>query len=88
MISGIILFLIETKIGRTVAITGAIVIGVGVGWLSFKTHYYNQGWNAAIAAIALKNKEATDAVNKATSQVDACNFIHGRWNVSSGMCEQ
>jgi len=84
----ILLFFIETKIGRTIAITGAIIVGVLIGWVAFRTHYYNQGYNAAIAAVAAKNKEATDAVNKAISDVDACNNSGGQWSTIDGVCSK
>lgn len=84
--SGIALFLIETKLGRTIAISVAIAIGCLVGWAVFATHYYNKGYNAAIVAVAAKNEAARKAVERATRDVEDC-IRHGRtWDTVDGVC--
>lgn len=83
----ILLFFIETKIGRTIAISFFVIIGMLIGWLSFKTYYYNQGFAAALHAIAAQDKRAVDAKNKALEEVRGCRDRGGTWNVSDGMCE-
>ena len=82
----ILLFFIETKFGRTIAITGAIIVGVLIGWLTFKTHYYNQGWAAAIHAIAAQDQKAINERNKALAEVKACRDGGGTWDVINGVC--
>jgi len=84
--SGIFLFLIETKIGRTIAISVAIAIGFLIGWGMFADHYYVKGWNAAVVAVANKNEEAKRAVEKITRQIDECNRIGGNWDTTLGVC--
>ena len=86
MITGILTFLIETKLGRTIAISGAITIGLLIGWAAFKTHYYNQGWYAHAAAQAAQDEKAIEATNAALATVKACRDGGGTWDVSSGMC--
>ena len=61
-------------------------IGGSATW--YTMHERTIGYNKCVIDVAAKNKEATDAVNKATSQVDACNFIHGTWDTSAGVCRQ
>ena len=82
----ILLFLIETKFGRTIAITGAIIIGLGIGWLSFSTHYYNKGWAAALHAIAAQDQKAVDQKNQALETVKNCRDSGGTWDVVSDSC--
>lgn len=82
----ILLWLIETKIGRTTAITGAIIIGVGIGWLVFATHYENIGYAKAIHALAAQDQRAIDAKDKALETVKACRDSGHEWDVSNGVC--
>jgi predicted negative regulator of RcsB-dependent stress response len=82
----ILLFFIETKIGRTIAITGLIIIGILIGWLIFKTHYYNQGWAAAIHAIAAQDQKAINAAQQARETVKACRDSGHVWDVANGVC--
>jgi predicted negative regulator of RcsB-dependent stress response len=84
----ILLWFIESKLGRTVAITGLIVIGIGVGWLSFKTHYENIGYQKAIQQIAKNTKEAKDAVEKAVSDTAACFARGGTPDDTTGVCDR
>lgn len=82
-----LLFLIETKLGRTIAITAAIAAGVAIGWAIFATHYYNKGWAAAIHAIAAQDKRAIDAAKHARETVESCRDSGGTWDVTSGACQ-
>lgn len=79
-------FLLETKFGRVVllCVVGAIV-GV-VMWFGFSQHYYDQGYRAAIESVAKRNKEATDAVQRAKSRVERCAATGGDWSIADGMC--
>lgn len=52
----------------------------------FFTNGYNKGYAVAINQVAAKNREATDAVNKAISNVDACNAANGTWDTVTGVC--
>ncbi len=81
-----LLFFIETKIGRTIAITGAIIVGVLVGWLAFKTHYYNQGWAAALHAVAAQDAKAISEAQHARETVKACRDSGRTWDVVNGVC--
>jgi predicted negative regulator of RcsB-dependent stress response len=83
-----LLFFIETKIGRTIAITGLIVAGVFIGWISFKNHYYNQGYQAAITQVAKNTKEAKDAVDKAVSSSAECFARGGTPDDTTGVCDR
>jgi hypothetical protein len=83
----IILWLIESKLGRTVAISVAIFIGVGIGWLVFATHYENIGYAKAIHAIAAQDSKAISEAQHARQTVKDCRDSGHQWNVSSGMCE-
>jgi hypothetical protein len=82
----ILLWFIESKLGRTVAITGLIVIGIGVGWLSFSNHYYNKGWYAALHAVAAQDAKAINEAKNAREIVRQCRDGGGTWDVPSGMC--
>lgn len=82
----ILLWLIETKLGRTVAITGIVLVAVSVSWLAFSNHYYNKGWVAAIAAIAAQDRKAIDARDKALEEVRACRSSGRTWDVVNGVC--
>lgn len=52
----------------------------------FFTHGYNKGYAVAINQIAAKNKEASDAVKKATSSVDECFNSGGTFDDVGGVC--
>ena len=82
-----LLFFIETKIGRTIAISAAIVIGLGIGWLAFATHYENIGYAKAMHAIAAQDAKAINEAQHARQTVKDCRDSGREWNVSSGMCE-
>lgn len=83
----LLLFFIETKLGRTIAITVAIIAGVGIGWLVFAKHYENIGYAKAIHAIAAQDRRAIDARNNALETVKACRDSGRVWNVSDGVCQ-
>ena len=82
-----LLFFIETKLGRTIAITGAIVIGIGIGWLVFATHYENIGYAKAIHAIAAQDAKAIKEKDNALAEVKACRDSGHVWDVPSGLCQ-
>lgn len=64
------------------AIGGA---GGGLTWVHHKI--YQEGYDAAIAAVAADNKEAIDAANTARERVRACNALDGmRWDQVAGEC--
>ncbi len=60
------------------------VIGGGVAYWS--VHEYDKGYNAAIEAIAAKDREAVNAVNKAKAKVDECDNGGGTWDTINGVC--
>jgi hypothetical protein len=82
----ILLFFIETKLGRTIAISAAIVIGIGVGWLTFSNHYFNKGWTAALHAVAAQDAKAISEAQHAREAVKQCRDGGGTWDVSNGVC--
>jgi uncharacterized protein (UPF0333 family) len=68
-------------------IVGAIITAiVGGGVTYWSIHEYDKGYNAAIEAIAAKDREAVNAVNKAKSKVDDCNNGGGTWDSTVGVC--
>ena len=54
----------------------------------FFTSGYNTGYATAINHIASQNKEASDAVKQAISNVDQCNTAGGNWDTVNGVCGQ
>ena len=82
----ILLWFVESKVGRTVAITAIIVITLATSWLVFKTHYYNQGWAAAIHAVAAQDAKAVNEAQHARETVKACRDSGGTWDVPNGVC--
>lgn len=66
---------------------GGFLVATLIGDVWIGVHERNAGWNAAVAAIAAKDKEAIDAVNKATSAVDACYSSGGTWDTAGGVCQ-
>lgn len=82
-----LLFFIETKIGRTIAITGIIIIAVATSWIVFKTHYYNEGWASAIHAIAAKDEKAIKEKDDALATTRACRARGGTWDVPNRVCQ-
>jgi hypothetical protein len=85
--TAILAFLIDTKLGRGIAITGIVVIAITASWLTFKTHYYNQGWAAAVHAVALQDQKAVADAKNAKDEVAACFAAGKSWNVDDGVCE-
>ena len=81
-----LLFFIETKFGRTIAIAGLITVGIFTGWLVFKTHYYNMGWTAAIHAVAAQDEKAIKEKDDALETVRDCRSRGGTWDVPNGVC--
>jgi uncharacterized protein HemX len=82
----ILLFFIETKFGRTIAISAAIVIGIGIGWAVFATHYYNKGWTAALHAVAAQDAKAINEAQHARQTVKECRDSGRTWDVVNGVC--
>lgn len=41
--SGIIAFLLTTKLGRSISAALLIALGVGIAWWAFSDHYYDKG---------------------------------------------
>jgi hypothetical protein len=80
------LLFFETKIGSTIAITLAIIAGIGIGWLAFATHYENKGYAKAIHAIAAKDAKAISEAQHARETVKACRDSGGEWDVPNGVC--
>lgn len=75
-----------SPVGRWVA--GLAIAGtlIGAADVYISIHEYNKGWHAAIAAVAKKDKEALDAVDKAVSNVDECVRRNGNWDTVNGVC--
>lgn len=81
-----ILAFLLSPIGRWIvgAVTAISIVGGSATWLS--VHEYNKGYAAAIAKIAARDKEATNAVKKAISNVDDCVAHNGVWDTVNGVC--
>lgn len=70
------------------AVLTAVVAGtLGGTFLYFKTRYYNQGWAAAISAVAAQDGRAIHAKDEAVSKVHECRDAGRTWNVADGVCE-
>jgi len=66
---------------------GGFLVATLIGDVAIGIHYYGKGWNAAVAAIAAKDRKANDAAEKGTANVDACDAGGGTWDASSGLCQ-
>lgn len=73
----------------------AVLLNIGLGAIAFSfvsAYYFNTGYRSgydrAINEVAAKNKEATDAVKKAISNVESCNANGGTWDTVSGLCQR
>lgn len=75
-----------TPLGRWLAGLALAGLLIGAADLYLSIHYYNKGWHSAIAAVAKKDKEALDAVDKAVSNVDECVRRNGSWDTVNGVC--
>jgi hypothetical protein len=79
---------IATKTGRTVALAIALTVGFVAAWAGFKSHYYQQGWDAREAKYAADkaaanvrqaaknekaNKDASAVANKASDDAAKVN---------------
>ena len=62
--------------------------GITLASTYLSSHYYNIGYRTAINHIASQNKEASDAVKKAISNVDQCESVGGDWDTTTGRCSQ
>lgn len=65
----------------------AALVGMLGGDVYIGVHFYNKGWNAAVASIAAKDRKANDAADKATANVDACYAGGGTWDAADGVCQ-
>lgn len=70
------------------AIVALLVIGTFTA-IATKAYnkIYNRGYDAAIYAIAKKDKRAIDAADKITKQVDDCFNSNREWDDLSGVCK-
>lgn len=69
-----------------VTILGIAITAI-VGAYSYWHHtVYQRGYNAAIYAIATKDKEAINAANKISSEVDRCYDSNRSWDAINGVC--
>ncbi len=75
-----------TPLGRFIAEVVAVIAIVGSLYAYMRVHYYNNGWNAAIHAIAAQDQKAVDEKDKALETVRACRASGHTWDVPSGMC--
>ena len=88
MITTILTFLIESKIGRTIAISGAIIIGALISWAVFAKHYENIGYQKALSAIAAQDQKVKGKTDAAHKSVQDCFDSGGDWDVTSGLCNK
>jgi hypothetical protein len=66
----------------------AIAGGLTAGYLGWRTHERNIGWNGALAAVAAQNAQARQAVANVNATIDKCEAEGGGWNVSTGTCDR
>lgn len=69
-----------------IGIGAAAIAAPLAAWYGVKTHYYNQGWHAALEGVAADDKEAVHAANGARSRVRACRDADGLWDTTRGQC--
>lgn len=67
---------------------GLVIAAIVGGFLYLKTHYYNQGYAAAVQAIAAQDQRAINARDEALAKVRACRNRGGTWDVVDGMCRE
>lgn len=73
----------------TQLITLAVIFStLAAAYFGWKTHVYNSGWRAAIAAIAAQDKRAVDAAKAARVTFRSCVDAGGVWDVTAGKCER
>jgi len=70
------------------AIAGAIAAAAGIGFVTLKAHYTNEGYQRAIDGIAADNREAVDAADKARDRVRKCSLSGGVWDASRCVCDR
>ena len=63
-----------------------IATGITLASTYMSAHYFNLGYQTAINQVATQNKDATNAVNKATSNVDQCFASGGTFDDVAGVC--
>lgn len=72
---------------KTQLFHGALIAtGITLASTYMSAHYFNQGYQTAINQVAARNKEATDAVGKATTSVDECFASGGTFDDVGGVC--
>lgn len=78
--------------GGTLLVQIGVLLGifavVAAAYFGWKTHVYNNGWNAAIAAIAAQDKNAVEAARAARNTFRACVDGGGVWDVTNGKCQR
>jgi hypothetical protein len=77
---------LAAKFATQLIIGGVVALIAGAGFLGFKVHYTNAGYQRALDDIAADNKEAIDAGNKAVGRVRACWNAGRVWNSTEGVC--
>ncbi len=73
--------------GLYIAVVSVAIAGVLALTAYVYNSIYSKGYNAAIAAVAAKNKGAIANVRKATKTVSDCYSIGGDWRADLGLCE-
>lgn len=77
----------SSRFGRTVLISLGTILIIFFGWLWVKNHYYNQGWAAALHAVAVQDQRAIDDANAAKATVKECRNSGRTWDVAGGVCQ-
>ena len=62
--------------------------GITLASTYLSAHYYAQGRADDRAQILSQNKEASDAVQQAITNVDNCEAANGTWDTVTGTCAQ
>lgn len=70
---------------RVGLIAGAIAAVIGA-YAYWRHEVYSEGYKAAIADVAARNKGALTNVRKATKSVEDCYDAGGVWDTSVGLC--
>lgn len=86
----ILMWFVETSVGRAILVSIVLTLGIAGAWgyvsVSAYNKGYNKGWDAAIAAVAAKNKEAVKDAERVKTKVKDCFDSGGDWDVVNGKC--
>lgn len=66
---------------------GAVVAGLGLGFVVLRSHYINEGYAEAIASVKAANEKSEGLAANGVKDVTTCFDGGGTWNRDTGKCE-